>query len=145
MDIHKDKPEETSIKSWTRFLRRNPFREDESTFLGLYHCHYRLNGESLSILLTSHVGFLGRLICVGVLDYLPDCLSSVYLYYDTDFSFLNLGTYSAVMEIYLSQLVKKPFYYMGYYIHRCVGVNLGRLFWNMHESFMNECYQSSES
>ncbi len=47
--IHKDKPEETSIKSWTRFLRRNPFREDESTFLGLYHCHYRLNGKSLSI------------------------------------------------------------------------------------------------
>ena len=44
VDIHKDKPEETSIKSWTRFLRRNPFREDESTFLGLYHCHYRLNG-----------------------------------------------------------------------------------------------------
>ena len=82
---------------------------------------------------------------MGVLDYLPDCLSSVYLYYDTEFSFLNLGTYSAVMEIYLSQLVKKPFYYMGYYIHRCVGVNLGRLFWNMHESFMNECYQSSES
>ena len=46
VDIHKDKPEETSIKSWTRFLRRNPFREDESTFLGLYHCHYRLNGKS---------------------------------------------------------------------------------------------------
>ena len=45
VDIHKDKPEETSIKSWTRFLRRNPFREDESTFLGLYHCHYRLNGK----------------------------------------------------------------------------------------------------
>ena len=63
---------------------------------------------------------LGRLICVGVLDYVPDCLSSVYLYYDTEFSFLNLGTYSAVMEIYLSQLIKKPFYYMGYYIHRFV-------------------------
>ena len=45
VDIHKDKPEETSIKSWTRFLRRNPFREEESSFLGLYHCHYRLNGK----------------------------------------------------------------------------------------------------
>ena len=63
---------------------------------------------------------------MGVLDYLPDCLSSVYLYYDTEFSFLNLGTYSAVMEIYLSQLVKKPFYYMGYYIHRYAAV-----FWDL--------------
>jgi len=72
--------------------------------MGLYHCHYRLNG---------------KLICVGVLDYLPDCLSSVYLYFDPEFAFLNLGSYSAVMEVMLARIACRPFYYMGYYIHSC--------------------------
>ena len=61
---------------------------------------------------------VGKLICVGVLDYLSECLSSVYLYFDPDFSFLNLGSYSAIMEVILSRIATRPFYYMGYYIHR---------------------------
>ena len=61
---------------------------------------------------------LGKLICVGVLDYLTECLSSVYLYFDTAYSNLNLGTYSACVEILLSMRAARPFYYMGYYIHR---------------------------
>ena len=34
-----------------------------------------------------------------MLDVLPDCVSSKYLYYDPDFSFLSLGTVSALYEI----------------------------------------------
>ena len=49
-----------------------------------------------------------------------ECLSSVYLYFDTAYSHLNLGTYSACVEILLSQLAKRPYYYMGYYIHTWV-------------------------
>jgi hypothetical protein len=41
----------------------------------------------------------GRLICVGVVDVLPSCLSSVYLYYDPDFKSLSLGKFSALTEI----------------------------------------------
>ena len=38
----------------------------------------------------------GKIICVGVLDVLPSLVSSKYLYYDPDYSFLTLGTYSAL-------------------------------------------------
>ena len=38
----------------------------------------------------------GKLIAVGVLDILPQCVSSVYFYYDTDYSFLSPGVYSAL-------------------------------------------------
>jgi len=37
-----------------------------------------------------------KLIAVGVLDLLPNCVSSVYLYYDPDYGFLSLGVYSAI-------------------------------------------------
>ena len=38
----------------------------------------------------------GKMIAVGVLDILPQGASSVYLYYDPDYRFLSLGTYSAL-------------------------------------------------
>ena len=37
-----------------------------------------------------------QLIAVGVLDVLPHCVSSVYLYYDPQYSFLSLGTYASL-------------------------------------------------
>lgn len=38
----------------------------------------------------------GKLIGVGVLDILPHCVSSKYFFYDPDYEFLSLGTYSAL-------------------------------------------------
>ncbi|POI30290.1 hypothetical protein CIB84_005960, partial [Bambusicola thoracicus] len=66
----------------------------------------------------------GKIIAVGVIDILPYCVSSVYLYYDPDYSFLSLGVYSALREIaFTRQLHEKTpdlcFYYMGFYIHSC--------------------------
>ncbi|XP_028936425.1 arginyl-tRNA--protein transferase 1 isoform X8 [Ornithorhynchus anatinus] len=66
----------------------------------------------------------GKIIAVGVIDILPYCVSSVYLYYDPDFSFLSLGVYSALREIaFTRQLHEKApqlcHYYMGFYIHSC--------------------------
>lgn len=37
-----------------------------------------------------------RLIGVGVLDILPNCVSSVYFFYDPEYSFLSLGTYASL-------------------------------------------------
>lgn len=48
---------------------------------GSYHMQYWLDG---------------KLIAVGVIDILTQCVSSVYLFYDPEFHFLNLGTYSAL-------------------------------------------------
>ena len=67
----------------------------------------------------------GKIVCVGVLDILPNCVSSVYFYYDPDYSFLSLGTLSSLFEIsYVRKLSnswnpKLYFYYMGFYIHSC--------------------------
>jgi len=38
----------------------------------------------------------GQIIAVGVIDILPNCVSSVYLYYHPDYNFLSLGTYTAL-------------------------------------------------
>jgi len=37
-----------------------------------------------------------KLIAVGVIDILPACVSSVYFFYDPDYSFLSLGTYGSL-------------------------------------------------
>ncbi|KAH6583080.1 hypothetical protein BASA61_008191 [Batrachochytrium salamandrivorans] len=66
------------------------------------------------------------LVAVAVLDILPKCVSSVYFMYDPDYSFLSLGTYSALREIALTNWLSSTmpqgldYYYMGYYIHSCV-------------------------
>lgn len=39
---------------------------------------------------------LDKLVAVGVIDILPQCTSSVYFFYDPDYSFLSIGTYSAL-------------------------------------------------
>jgi arginyl-tRNA---protein transferase len=41
----------------------------------------------------------GEIMAVGVLDYTPNVLSSVYLYYNPKFEFLQPGTFAAVREI----------------------------------------------
>ena len=65
-----------------------------------------------------------KLIAVAVLDILPKCVSSVYFFYDPDYSHLSLGVYAALREIALTQslntvLSDLSYYYMGYYIHSC--------------------------
>ncbi|KAJ1998819.1 Arginyl-tRNA--protein transferase 1 [Coemansia thaxteri] len=80
--------------------------------LGSYHQCYYLGG---------------RLVAVGVLDILPHCVSSVYLFYDPEYAHLSLGKYSALREIALvrqlhAQQESFPelrYYYMGYYIPTC--------------------------
>ena len=59
---------------------------------GTYHQQYRLS--------TSKDAFDGPLIAVGVVDILPESLSSVYAFYDPNLSSqLNLGKYTALREI----------------------------------------------
>lgn len=41
----------------------------------------------------------GRIVAVGVIDILPTCVSSVYLYYHPDFASLSLGSYSALRSV----------------------------------------------
>ena len=49
--------------------------------LGAYQQHYLLDG---------------RIIAVGIIDMLPSRFISGYFFYDPDYSFLSLGTYSVL-------------------------------------------------
>ncbi|XP_067156431.1 arginyl-tRNA--protein transferase 1 isoform X1 [Apteryx mantelli] len=114
MAIHKDAPSDCDENEFTRFLCDSPLEAENlpngpDCGYGSFHQQYWLDG---------------KIIAVGVIDILPYCVSSVYLYYDPDYSFLSLGVYSALREIaFTRQLHEKApdlcFYYMGFYIHSC--------------------------
>ncbi|KFK38514.1 hypothetical protein AALP_AA3G123000 [Arabis alpina] len=118
--VHNDKPESISETSYKRFLVDTPLIEvppsgydDEKKVppcgFGSFHQQYRVDD---------------RLIAVGVIDILPKCLSSKYLFWDPDFASLSLGNYSALQEINWvqqnqAQCSTLEYYYLGYYIHSC--------------------------
>ena len=121
--IHKDKPSKCTANQFTRFLCNSSLIQgggcttgiilDGDFFpngFGAYHQQYLIDG---------------KIVCVGVLDILPHCVSSVYFYYDPEYSFLSLGTLSSLFEIsYVRKLTLewRPelfYYYMGFYIHSC--------------------------
>lgn len=86
------------------------------TCYGTYHCVYQLDGE---------------LIAVGVLDVLPKCITTVYFFYNPSYGHLNLGIYSALVEISMVRQMNSKFiatetentlvhYYLGFYVHECL-------------------------
>ena len=115
MSVHKKKEEDCQESGFRRFLCDSPLipkkgKKNWPCNYGSYHQHYRIDG---------------KLIAVGVIDILPKCISSVYVFMDMDFSFLSLGVYSALREIemarklHLGDPANFKYYYMGYYIHTC--------------------------
>ncbi len=62
----------------------------------------------------------GQLIAVTIIDYLPgDYFSSVYHYFDPDYSDRSLGTYSILAEIELCKKLNIPYDYLGYWVPGC--------------------------
>lgn len=114
VQVHKDEADDCTLSKYTRFLVDSPLIHEQGPAewdcgYGSYHQQYYLNGN---------------LIMVGVVDILPNFLSSKYLYYDTDYEFLTLGTFSALSELMLvrSLHASNPefrYYCMGYYVHDC--------------------------
>lgn len=115
--VHNDAPDQVTESSYRRFLVDSPLVFVPSTGngtappcgFGSFHQQYVING---------------RLVAVGVIDILPKCLSSKYLFWDPDLAFLSLGKYSALQEISWvreneSHCPSLQYYYLGYYIHSC--------------------------
>ncbi|KAL1914815.1 uncharacterized protein VTP21DRAFT_7907 [Calcarisporiella thermophila] len=116
--VHHDPPSRVRKEGFYNFLVDSPLIPEDfptgtkgsiTPGYGSFHQTYRLDG---------------RLIAVAVLDILPACVSSVYFFYDPDFSHLSLGKYSALREIAMARSLyaRVPglqWYYMGFYIHRC--------------------------
>jgi len=57
-----------------------------------------------------------RLMCVAVLDCLPDGLSAVYTYYDPDARTRSLGTYAVLWQLEYLRARGLPWLYLGYWI-----------------------------
>ena len=106
--IHNDSPDKCTAKQFQRFLCNSPLRS--AGVEGSYHYQYCLDD---------------KIVAVGVLDILPVCVSSVYLFYDPDYNFLSLGTLTSLLEISLVRQLSAAHhaitnYYLGFYIHTCV-------------------------
>ena len=117
--VHHEEPFQISERGFKRFLcsglgQATIVEGGREKCLGSYHQCYRLDG---------------RLIAMGVLDLLPDCVSSVYLMYAVlsfqpssclthsryheDFSEWNFGKISALRETALALEGRYRYYYMG--------------------------------
>lgn len=119
--VHNDTPDHVTKSSYIRFLVDTPLIYVPSTGdgrvppcgFGSFHQQYWIDD---------------RLVAVGVIDILPKCLSSKYLFWDPEFAFLSLGKYGALNEI---EWVKEnegycptlQYYYLGYYVHSCKKMN----------------------
>ena len=114
--VHKDAPGKNTVDSYKRFLVDSCLEKEDAPAgsslpgLGTYHNEVRLDGE---------------LVWVGVLDILPQGLSSVYLFYDpAKFEWLSPGVLSALREIEFVRHAQQTtdafrWYYMGYWIPSC--------------------------
>ncbi|OEL24443.1 Arginyl-tRNA--protein transferase 2, partial [Dichanthelium oligosanthes] len=114
--VHKEKT--VTESSYRRFLVDTPIvfvppksgdNKVPPCGFGSFHQQYRIDG---------------KLVAVGVVDILPKCLSSKYLFWDPDLSFLSLGKYTALKEIEWVKTTQEhcpslQYYYLGYYIHSC--------------------------
>ena len=63
--------------------------------------------------------FEEKLIGVDLIDVLEDGISSIYFYYDPDFSSYSLGKLSLLNQIKFAAKSGKKWIYLGYYVKEC--------------------------
>lgn len=57
-----------------------------------------------------------KLIGVALVDVLPDAISSIYCFYDHDYSDLSIGKFSILLQIQIAKELNIPYIYLGYWI-----------------------------
>lgn len=60
-----------------------------------------------------------RLLCVAVVDHLPEGLSAVYTFFDPEETARGLGVYAVLWQIAQAAKLKLPWLYLGYLIREC--------------------------
>ena len=118
--VHGDDPRELTAAAYTRFLVDSPLVHEPPSTCGLVGSRPTPDCGFGSFHQTYWLG--ERLVAVGVVDVLPRCLSSKYLFYDPELAPLCLGKFSALQEIawVAHQQARCPSltsYYLGFYIH----------------------------
>ncbi|KAH8811769.1 arginine-tRNA-protein transferase-like protein 1 [Xylogone sp. PMI_703] len=110
--VHKEPPSRISKGGFKNFLCSSPLLRSQVTLddgreqrLGSYHQCYRLDG---------------KLVAVGVLDLLPNCVSAVYFMYHESIHQFQPGKLGALREIALAKEDGYRWWYAGFYIHTCI-------------------------
>lgn len=67
--------------------------------------------------------YKNTLIGVDLIDIYDDGISSIYFYYDPDFSSMSLGKLSLLYQIKIAMQNNKDWIYLGYYVKNCNSLN----------------------
>lgn len=109
--VHREPPEKITRHGFKRFLCDSPLSRGSvagpagrQRQLGSFHQCYRIDG---------------KLVAIGVLDLLPECVSAVYFLYHESINWLNPGKLGAMREIALAREQGYRWWYPGYYVHNC--------------------------
>lgn len=109
--VHKDPAGQNKPGSFKNFLCSSPLRRETMVApdgrqrrLGSFHQCFRLDG---------------KLVAFGVLDLLPECVSSVYFVYHESIHRHSPGKLGALHEIALAVEEGYRWWYPGFYIHSC--------------------------
>ncbi|KAH6722201.1 arginine-tRNA-protein transferas-like protein 1 [Leptodontidium sp. MPI-SDFR-AT-0119] len=109
--VHQEPPQKITKHGFKNFLCSSPLPRSKEVFdgqerqLGSYHQCYRIDG---------------KLVAVGVLDLLPQCVSAVYFMYHESVHQHGFGKLGALREIVLAKEEGYKWWYAGFYIHSCV-------------------------
>ncbi|CZR53255.1 related to arginine-tRNA-protein transferase [Phialocephala subalpina] len=109
--VHHEPPHRISKGGFKNFLCSSPLPRSKATIdgrerrLGSYHQCYRIDG---------------KLIAIGVLDLLPQCVSAVYFMYDESVHQHGFGKLGGLREIALAKEEGYKWWYAGFYIHNCI-------------------------
>ena len=94
--------------------------------------YYQLSPSSCEELYTHGSSFYGKevlyfdngkLIGVDLIDFLEDGISSIYFFYDPDYSHLSLGRYSLFKQIDFARELELDWIYLGYAVKKCDSLN----------------------
>lgn len=81
-----------------------------------------------------------KLICVAVFDVLPQGLSAVYTFYDSEFIKRSLGALAILKLVEEAKQRKLPYLYLGYWIKECQKMNY-KINYKPLEGFIDKTWQ----
>lgn len=121
INVHAGAPELTDEKCrlYGRYLRERHDSEDHDSPEDLRRFLYRSPVWTLEL----EYRLKDRLIAVSILDICRRSMSSVYTYFDPDFSTASIGTFTALKEIEICLRRGIHHYYLGFYVKGCTSMN----------------------
>ncbi len=109
-------------EKWRIFSDYLSFQHDgamDGSFPAFRDFLYRSPTDTVEM--TYHVG--PRLVAAGIVDVCPDCLSSVYFYFDPAHAKRSLGVFGALREIEECRARGLSHWYAGYTVRQCRSMN----------------------